>query len=261
MKRKAIAEKIWGDERYYKRITKIEDFSHPGYLKLQSYSKKAKSILDVGCGDGSKLERFGNKESQKNGVEISQAAIDRGQKCYPKINFHLFDGEKLPFPDLTFDLVTCMFVLEHTQKPNILLSEIIRVTKKGGNMGFLAPNFGAPNRASPNNSQPRIEKLIRGVMNDFLPNNSKLGWQEVEPKKLDFSNFDSDLDTTIEPYLLSLSRFLEANEAQTSEINSFWSQERIRANFIQKSCRILGELRIFPFRYWGPHLFVVAQKI
>ena len=41
-----------------------------------------------------------------------------------------FDGERLPFPDKTFDLVYAIDVVHHTVEPTALLTEMARCTKR-----------------------------------------------------------------------------------------------------------------------------------
>ena len=43
----------------------------------------------------------------------------------------MFDGYNLPFPDDTFDVVTCVDVIEHVEDYDRLIKEMLRVSKKG----------------------------------------------------------------------------------------------------------------------------------
>jgi ubiquinone/menaquinone biosynthesis C-methylase UbiE len=48
------------------------------------------------------------------------------------------DVTRLPFPDGSFDRVTCGYVLEHLPDPRVGLSELSRVMKSGARMLLLA---------------------------------------------------------------------------------------------------------------------------
>lgn len=260
MKRKEIKENIWSSPKYYERIASIEDFSHPGYILMQKYFSDLQTILDVGCGDGSKLARLGGPQTRKYGCDISKAGIFRGKQLFPKINFLVFSGKKLPYRTGFFDGACCLFVLEHTRGPLILMREIERVSKQGGLVAFLAPNFGAPNRASPNFKGSRWLKLIVGLLKDIFTNGNSLEWNEVEPIELKFENFQSDQDTTVEPYMLDLRNQLLKNGFTIVAESSYWEKERQSPSVFQLIFRKLADLKIYPFVYWGPHLFLLARK-
>jgi SAM-dependent methyltransferase len=50
------------------------------------------------------------------------------------------DGEALPFPPGSFDLILCEHVFEHLERPLTVLSECARVLRPGGRLLFLTPN-------------------------------------------------------------------------------------------------------------------------
>ena len=58
------------------------------------------------------------------------------------------DAARLPFPDQSFEGVTCLEVLEHVQDPGAVVSEIARVLRPGGrawiSMPFLYPVHDQP---------------------------------------------------------------------------------------------------------------------
>src|SRR3990167_1744082 len=164
-------QNIWQTKNYYKTIASLEDFSHPGFKRAVELSKEATKILDVGWGDGSKLAKLGGIRSARAGVEISSMAVEVSRKKLPQIKFIHQTNDRLPFTENIFDIVTSFFVLEHTQNPDKMISEMIRVAKNGGLIIWLAPNFGAPNRASPNFTGSRPMKLITGIVNDLQNNN------------------------------------------------------------------------------------------
>lgn len=50
-------------------------------------------------------------------------------------------GERLPFPDGSFDIVYSSNVLEHVADPGRVLREAVRVLKPGGTMQIVCPNY------------------------------------------------------------------------------------------------------------------------
>ena len=184
------------------------DKTHPSFELISKYGQNANRILDIGCGEGTRLSLINNKKAKKIGVDQSSVAISLARKQYPSIKF-LKTENKLPFPDLYFDFVYSAFVLEHTTNPEEFLKEAVRVLAPNGVLLVVAPNFGSPNRASPNNKIPRFFKLFKGIGNDllllFTSKINRLNWQHVKPQR----KYDKiDADTTVEPYLLTLEKYL-----------------------------------------------------
>ena len=102
-------------------------------------SRRAK-ILDVGCGTGATLEllqRFG----RATGVDSDRTALDicSLERGLPVQQARV---EDLPFPDDSFDVVTCLDVLEHTDDDILALREIRRVCAPGATFIAMVPAYG-----------------------------------------------------------------------------------------------------------------------
>lgn len=102
-----------------------------------------RSLLDVACGTGS-LPRLASKMGLKAyGIDFSEAAIRIARKEAPYLNWVVADGERLPYPDESFDYVTSIGSLEHYLRPEAGVREIARVLKHTGRACILLPNtFG-----------------------------------------------------------------------------------------------------------------------
>ena len=261
MAKKSRVLNLRENEEYYSLAKEGSlDTSHPWAKVLEKHARNAANILDIGCGEGTRLANVLKTGQSGTGVDISSKAISLAREQYPEINFLQTNEDVLPFNQGQFDLAYSAFVLEHTTNPEKFLNEAIRVLRKGGLLILVAPNFGAPNRRSPNSNENALQKLVTGLLKDtkLLPSGSatKLSWKSVEPKS---DTYTMDSDTTIEPYLLTLKKFLQNSGLQIETHTSCWPQDTLSLS--QIVFRGLGILGIYPFKYWGPHLVIVGRKV
>ena len=102
---------------------------------LKSYS--AGRFLDVATGKGDNIGQliadFKDFE-EAIGIDPSEKAIEAAKKSFtdPRISFQLMKGEKLQFPDESFDTVAISNSLHHLDQMNQALLEMKRVLKPGG---------------------------------------------------------------------------------------------------------------------------------
>ena len=258
---KKLKNEVWEKEKYWALAEKGSlDTEHPGMKLLFKVAKEKKNILDLGCGEGTRLGLIEGDGKNLTGIDVSLTAIRKAGAKYKNINFVSGNIEKLPFPAASFDLVYSAFVFEHLDTPEVVIKEAVRVLKPGGNLLIIAPNYGAPNRASPPFKESRTNKLLKGFINDFFLNNSKsLGWKKVIPIA-NKDTYEMDWDTTIEPYLGSFIPFIKNLGVKVVKTSSSWEEEEKGANLMQKIFRFFGELGIYPFSNWGPHLILLATK-
>ena len=89
--------------------------------------------LDVGCGTGALAYALAPLVGEVVGVDSSEAYLDTARGHAPaNCTFVTGDAESLPFPYGDFDLVGCMRVLHHVRRPELVVSEVARVTRPGG---------------------------------------------------------------------------------------------------------------------------------
>lgn len=262
--KKFLKENVWGRKSsgYYDlQIISQELFEHPGYSILLELAREATRTLDIGCGDGRKTSLISTKARTKEpyGVDISPYAIKEARKKDSTVSYTVADIEFLPFDTAYFDLVYSGFVLEHTQNTEKIILEAIRVLKPGGFGILLCPNYGSPNRSSPCYNKSRIKKLFYGFLLDFYRQKDKLSWEKVTPMSDARNKHTMDFDTTVEPYLLTLKNFLESNSCEIFNCSSLWELED-SAKLRHKFFKLLGEVNIYPFIYWGPQVLVVFRK-
>lgn len=92
------------------------------------------ALLDIGCGVG-KIHRHLQTDFRSiTGVDLSEQSIEVARQTYPEIEYEVFDGNRLPVEDGTFDLTLAICVIHHVpvDKWASFVSEMLRVLRPGG---------------------------------------------------------------------------------------------------------------------------------
>jgi len=97
---------------------------------------KGKDVLDVGSGAGVEVVRFARAGARVVGVDIADSAIALARQNLEQqgltARLEVADGEHLPLPDASFDLVFAHGVVQYTGNDHQMVSEIHRVLRPGG---------------------------------------------------------------------------------------------------------------------------------
>ncbi len=116
-------------------------------IRLLMKKHKLKKVLDVGCGTGRLVQWLQQHNFQAYGCDTAEKAVKIAKKI---TNNKVVKGsaQKLPFKTNSFDLITCISVVEHlTQKQvDMFLKEARRVLKKDGLIFLVTPNYATPLR-------------------------------------------------------------------------------------------------------------------
>jgi 2-polyprenyl-3-methyl-5-hydroxy-6-metoxy-1,4-benzoquinol methylase len=100
---------------------------------LDSADFRGKSVLDVGCGDGTyTLDLFAAAQpSRIHAIDRAEQAIELGRRRAgdKPITFEACSAESLPFPDGSFDIALLRGVLHHLDRPTAALREAMRVAR------------------------------------------------------------------------------------------------------------------------------------
>ncbi len=106
-------------------------------LRSVKVQKNAR-LLDVGCGEGTFLDKMKKYEMEVQGVDFSEVAISRAKEK----GLSVFHGslKEARFPNEFFDVITINHVFEHLYDPIETLVEIKRILKKDGVVILGTPN-------------------------------------------------------------------------------------------------------------------------
>jgi phosphatidylethanolamine/phosphatidyl-N-methylethanolamine N-methyltransferase len=144
-------------------------FEQGRHAAIRAAERIGGRVLEVGVGTGISLPDY-SKTTRLVGVDISEPMLRKAQKRVSELRLHnveglaLMDGERLAFPDASFDVVVAQYVITTVPNPEATLDELARVLKPGGEI-VLASRVGA-------------ETGLRGAVEQcFGPLTHWLGWR------------------------------------------------------------------------------------
>ncbi|HAR43442.1 MAG TPA: hypothetical protein DCS07_12560 [Bdellovibrionales bacterium] len=125
------------------------------YLELVSKrweTQNVTSVLDIGCGVGdwtAALLTILPEGTKVCAVDREPAWVQKTQDRFGhRVLVQQAAAEHLPFPNASFDLVTCQTLLIHVSDPKHVIKEMLRVLKPGGLLAVAEPSNAAQTRDS-----------------------------------------------------------------------------------------------------------------
>jgi len=126
----------YGSYAVAKRIEKID----------KTLDLRGMRVLDLGCGNGCYTQELARRADFVCGVDIHLTHLQSFREPIPRVQGN---GEHLPFSSESFDAVTMIEVLEHTNCDTKVLAECFRVLKPGGRLVLFVPNKLYPFESHP----------------------------------------------------------------------------------------------------------------
>jgi SAM-dependent methyltransferase len=117
--------------------------AYPIFVQLLG-ARPGERLLDVACGPGLLLAAARERGVVASGVDLSAEAIALAQHTMAGVDARVGNAEALPFPDATFDHVTCLGSLERFLDRGAALREMTRVAKPTARFCFLVRNASTP---------------------------------------------------------------------------------------------------------------------
>jgi len=96
-------------------------------------------VLDAGCGSGRTLDEL-RRYGEVHGIELDPAAA-QAARARGAGEVRIGRLEALPWEPGTFDLITCLDVIEHTPDDRVTLTELRRVCRRGGWLLVTVPAY------------------------------------------------------------------------------------------------------------------------
>ncbi len=116
---------------------------------------RGKLLLDLGCGTGLFMRRYGEQGGSAVGLDISRGMVGAAREQGGWFEYLVGNAEVLPFRDRAFDAVSCMLAFSYLERPDRMLGETYRVLKPGG--GFA------------------VSTLARSVITSLVPTIYRIG--------------------------------------------------------------------------------------
>jgi len=132
-----IAEKWWDPTGDFKPLHVINPL-RANYINNKSPVDGLK-VLDVGCGGGLLAEALDSKGAEVTAIDVTEANIEvaklHAQKMQVKIDYRLVTAEELAQKESqSFDVVSCLEVIEHVPDPGQLIKACSDLLKPDGAM-------------------------------------------------------------------------------------------------------------------------------
>ncbi len=138
-----MAELWWDPKGKMGQLHAIND------LRLDFITDRFKSgnphVVDVGCGGGILAEALAKAGASVAGIDLSELSIDIARQhamgAGLQIDYRLMDIEAFVAEQPgQFDVVTCMEMLEHVPRPELVIAHCARLLKPGGAAVFSTIN-------------------------------------------------------------------------------------------------------------------------
>ena len=116
-------------------------FYNPRPEMLKYIPDSARSILEVGCGEGSFVKTLKRKDREIWGVEIYSEAAEKAKEVCDFVLTGSFDAVFEQLPEKHFDCVIFNDVLEHMYAPWDVIMQVKSLLSDNGVVVSSIPNF------------------------------------------------------------------------------------------------------------------------
>ncbi|HSI22874.1 MAG TPA: bifunctional 2-polyprenyl-6-hydroxyphenol methylase/3-demethylubiquinol 3-O-methyltransferase UbiG [Methylophilaceae bacterium] len=139
----SLAHRWWDPASEFKPLHEINPLRLDYIDRIAALSGKV--VLDVGCGGGILSESMAVRGAQVTGIDLGDKALKVAQlhrlESGVAVDYRLVSVEELAEerPE-SFDVVTCMEMLEHVPDPAAVVGACARLVKPGGQVFFSTLN-------------------------------------------------------------------------------------------------------------------------
>lgn len=126
-------------------------------------------VLDLGCGQGNTTRFLADvlEAGECIGIEFDATLVEYAQSRPENplsVRFHQGNATELPFPDASFDVVFCRYLLIHIDDPQRAVNEMMRVVRPGGFVIAYEGDFSSVGTSNPPcEALATIHRVWRGL--------------------------------------------------------------------------------------------------
>lgn len=139
----ALASRWWDPNSEFKPLHDINPL-RLNYID-DHIGLRGKKVLDVGCGGGILAESMALRGAEVTGIDMGEAPLTVARlhllESGAEVDYQRITAEEMAEqnPD-SYDIVTCMEMLEHVPDPGSIMAACARMVKPGGHVLFSTLN-------------------------------------------------------------------------------------------------------------------------
>lgn len=138
-----MAHKWWDKDSEFKPLHEINPL-RLGFIDGHA-ALSGKTVLDVGCGGGILSEAMAQQGATVTGLDLAEKSLKvaklHGLESGVQVDYHCLPVEELAANQpASFDVVTCMEMLEHVPEPSSVVAAVAELVKPGGWVFFSTIN-------------------------------------------------------------------------------------------------------------------------
>ena len=132
----SIASRWWDLDSEFKPLHDINPL-RVDYIETQAGGLQDKIVLDVGCGGGILSEALAQKGAQVCGIDMAEESLKVARLHLHESGLEV-DYQKITIEQLasentaSFDVITCLEMLEHVPDPESILNSAVKLLKPDG---------------------------------------------------------------------------------------------------------------------------------
>ncbi len=139
-----LAHRWWDKDGEFQPLHEINPL-RLHFIGMHAGALEGKKVLDVGCGGGILSEAMAARGAEVTGIDMGEAPLQvaklHGLESGVKVDYRRITAEALAEEHpASFDIVTCMEMLEHVPHPESVVSACARLVKPDGNVFFSTLN-------------------------------------------------------------------------------------------------------------------------